>query len=62
MADGELMPGVPASLDDQVAHAGKSVAALPSALRELGPANHYPVEFSAYLQDLQAETLRKVTV
>ena len=56
------MPGVPASLDDQVAHAGKSVAALPSALRELGPANHYPVEFSAYLQDLQAETLRKVTV
>lgn len=62
MADGELMPGVPASLDDQVAHAGKSVAALPPSLRELRPANNYPVEFSTYLQDLQAETLRKVAV
>lgn len=62
MADGELVPGVPASLDDQVAHAGKSVAALPSALRELGTADPYPVEFSTYLQDLQAETLKKVSV
>ena len=62
MADGELLSGFPAALDDQVARAAESVAALPSCLRELGPARNYPVEFSQYLQRLQAETLKKVSV
>lgn len=62
MADGKAVPGFPAPLDDLVYQASQSVAALPPRLRELGPAQSYPVEFTDYLQDLQAKTLEKVAI
>lgn len=62
MADGVLLPGFPPPLDDLVSKAGESVFALPGPLRELEQAKAFPVEFTDYLQDLQAETLKKVSV
>ena len=62
MADGVLLPGFPAPLDDLVSKSGESVFALPAPLRELEQAKAFPVEFTDFLQDLQAETLKKVSV
>ena len=58
--NGALLPGYPGSLDEQVARARDSVAALPPAFRELEPAEGFEVEFTEYLKHLQAETLKKV--
>lgn len=62
MENGALLPGFPTSLDDQVIRSHEALAALPKRFRELEPAKVFPVEFTEYLQRLQAETLRKVTV
>lgn len=62
MENGALLPGFPTSLDDQVIRSHEALAALPKRFRELEPAKAFPVEFTEYLQRLQAETLRKVTV
>ena len=59
--NGALLPGYPGSLDEQVARARDSVAALPPAFRELEPAEGFEVEFTEYLKHLQAETLKKVS-
>lgn len=61
MKNGTLLPGFPAPLDNLVSRARYAVAALPRQYRELEPASAFPVEFSQYLQNLQAETLKKVT-
>ncbi len=62
VTDGKLASGASAPLDEQVARASQFVAALPASLRELEPADAFPVEFTEYLQRLQAETLKTVTV
>lgn len=59
--NGALLPGYPGTLDEQVARASDSVAALPPAFRELEPAEGFQVEFTEYLKHLQAETLKKVS-
>jgi len=62
MANGKLLPGLPAPLDNQVSRASDAVAALPGQFKALEPAKAFPVEFTEYLQNLQAETLKKVSV
>lgn len=62
MENGALLPGFPISLDDQVIRSHEALAALPKRFRTLEPAQAFPVEFTEYLQRLQTETLRKVTV
>lgn len=62
MENGALLPGFPTSLDDQVIKSREALAALPERFRALEPAKAFPVEFTEYLQRLQAETLRKVIV
>ncbi|MDX1560479.1 MAG: nicotinate phosphoribosyltransferase [Marinobacter sp.] len=62
MENGALLPGFPISLDDQVIRSHEALAALPKRFRALESAQAFPVEFTEYLQRLQTETLRKVTV
>lgn len=62
MTNGALLPGFPAPLDDLVSRASDAVAALPRPFKALQPAEAFPVEFTEYLQNLQAETLRQVAV
>lgn len=62
MTNGALEAGFPVPLDDQVTGSLDALASLPERFRELEPAKAYPVEFTEYLKELQAETLRKVSV
>ena len=61
MNDGRLVEGAIASLDDQVAYAQESVAALPQEQKRLAPAREaYPVRFSESLKQQQVLTLEHI--
>lgn len=61
LAEGELLPGYPQPLYDQVTRSHEMIAALPNQYRDLEPAATFPVEFTDYLRCLRTETLKKVS-
>ncbi|WP_417566414.1 nicotinate phosphoribosyltransferase [Marinobacter sp.] len=62
MEDGKLLPAALTPLDEEVANAQRRIQSLPPGLRTIKPSSGYEVEISDYLQNLQAETFRKVAV
>lgn len=62
MKNGRILPGAIDSLDKQVDQAWREILAMPELHRAISEAPDYPVIISDYLQQLQADTLAKVSV